>query len=74
MGPELDPIHSIRKTQQHEAFIYCYVVVCCGGETEPPAENQGAQCIREFPQSSPKKKGPKVWQCWPTPNPQPVRL
>ena len=38
-GPELDPMKSnTRKTQHHEACSYCYVIVHCDGQTEPPVE------------------------------------
>ena len=38
-GPELDPAKSnTQRTQHHEACSYCYIVVRCDGQTEPPVE------------------------------------
>ena len=37
--PELDPTKSnTQKTQHHEACSYCYIMVRCDGQTEPPVE------------------------------------
>ena len=41
-GPELDPAKSnTQRTQHHEACSYCYIVVRCDGQTEPPVEYRG---------------------------------
>ena len=40
--PELDPAKSnTQRTQHHEAYSYCYIVVRCDGQTEPPVEYRG---------------------------------
>ena len=40
--PELDPAKSnTQRTQHHEACSYCYIVVRCDGQTEPPVEYRG---------------------------------
>ena len=41
-GLELDRTKSnTQRTQHHEACSYCYIMVRCDGETEPPAEYRG---------------------------------
>ena len=41
-GPELEPAKSnTQRTQHHEACSYCYIVVRCDGQTEPPVEYRG---------------------------------
>ena len=41
-GPELDSAKSnTQRTQHHEACSYCYIVVRCDGQTEPPVEYRG---------------------------------
>ena len=48
-GPELDPGKSnTRKTQHHEACSYCYIVVRCDGQTEPPVEYRGPNAVEGF--------------------------
>ena len=38
-GPELDPAKSnTKQTQHHETCSYCYIVVRCDGQMEPPVE------------------------------------
>ena len=41
-GPKLDPAKShTQRTQHHEACSYCYIVVRCYDQTEPPVEYRG---------------------------------
>ena len=41
-GPQLNPTKSnTQNTQHHEACSYCYIVVRCDGQTEPPVEYRG---------------------------------
>ena len=41
-GPKLDPAKSnTQRTQQYEACGYCYIMVRCDGQTEPPVEYRG---------------------------------
>ena len=48
-GPELDPMKSnAQKTQEHEACSYCYVVVHCNGQTEPPVVNHRPNAAAHF--------------------------
>ena len=48
-GPALDPLKSnTRKTQEHEACSYCYVVVRSDGKTEPPVEYRGPNAAEHF--------------------------
>ena len=45
-GPELDPTKSnTRKTQQHEACSYCYIMVRCDGQTEVPVGYPGPNAV-----------------------------
>ena len=51
-GPELDPTKSnTRKTQQHEACSYCFIVVHCDGQTEVPVEYRGPNAAEHFLQA-----------------------
>ena len=51
-GPELDPTKSnTRKTQQHEACSYCYIMVRCDGQTEKPVEYRGPNAAEHFLQA-----------------------
>ena len=48
-GPALDPMKSnSRKTQHHEACSYCYIVVRCDGQTNPPVEYRGPNAAEHF--------------------------
>jgi hypothetical protein len=48
-GPELDPTRSnTQRTQRHEACSYCFVVVRCDGQTEPPVEYRGPDAPEHF--------------------------
>ena len=48
-GPELSPTKSnTRKTQQHEACSYCYIVVRCDGQTQSPVEYRGPNAAEHF--------------------------
>ena len=48
-GQELADMKSnTRKTQHHEACSYCYVVVRCDGQTEPPVEYRGPNAAEHF--------------------------
>ena len=51
-GPELDPTKSnTQRTQHHEAFSYCYIVVRCDGQTEVPVEYRGPNAAEHFLQA-----------------------
>lgn len=51
-GPELDPSESnTQRTQHHEACSYCYIVVRCDGQTEPPVEYRGPDAAEHFLQA-----------------------
>ena len=48
-GQELADMKSnTRKTQHNEACSYCYVVVRCDGQTEPPVEYRGPNAAEHF--------------------------
>ena len=48
-GPELDHTKSnTPKTQHHETCSYCYVVVRCDGQAEPPVEYRGHNAAEHF--------------------------
>ena len=48
-GPELDPAKSnTQRTQHHEACSYCYIVVRCDGQTEPPVECRGPEAAEHL--------------------------
>jgi hypothetical protein len=57
-GPELDPTKSnTQKTQQHEACSYCYVVVRCDGQTQPPVKYRGPNAAEHLLKSLQKEEG-----------------
>ena len=48
-GPELNPMKSnTRKAQHHETCSYCYIVVQCDGQTEPPVKYRGSNAAEHF--------------------------
>ena len=48
-GVVLDPTKSnTQKTQYHETCSYCYIVVRCDGQTEPPMEYRGPNAAEHF--------------------------
>ena len=52
-GPELDPAKSnTQRTQHHEACSYCYIVVPCDGQTEPPVGYRGPDAAEHFLKSA----------------------
>ena len=61
-GPELDPAKSnTQRTQHHEACSYCYIVVRCDGEAEPPVvyrgPNEAEHLLRALKDEEQKIKG-----------------
>ena len=58
--PELDPAKSnTQRTQHHEACSYCYIVVRCDGQTEPPVEYRGPDAA-EHPLKSLQEEKSKI--------------
>ena len=48
-GPELDPAKSnTQRTQHYKACSYCYILVRCYGQTEPPVEYRGSNAAEHL--------------------------